>query len=114
MKLGVLKEADGETRVAIVPGSIKKLNKIGFTVLVESGAGQSSHHRDSEYTEAGATVTDRATALSADIVISIGMPELDGMKEGQMVACVSDPFRNPGRVKSAIDAKITLFSISCT
>tara|TARA_B110000116_G_scaffold270404_1_gene288354 strand:- start:668 stop:1831 length:1164 start_codon:yes stop_codon:yes gene_type:complete len=111
MKLGVVKEADGESRVAIVPGSIKKLNKMGFEVLVESGAGLSSHHRDSEYTEAGATVSDRATALSADIVISIGMPELDGMKEDQMVACVSDPFRNPERVKSAIDAKITLFSM---
>ena len=111
MKLGVVKEADGETRVAIVPGSMKKLNKMGFEVLVESGAGQTSHHHDSEYTDAGATVTDRATALSADIVISIGMPELDGMKEGQMVACVSDPFRNPERVKAAMDAKITLFSM---
>ena len=111
MKLGVVKEADGETRVAIVPGSMRKLNKMGFEVLVESGAGTSSHHHDSEYTESGATVTDRATALSADIVISIGMPELDGMKEGQMVACVSDPFRNPERVKAAMDAKITLFSM---
>ena len=111
MKLGVVKEADGETRVAIVPGSMKKLNKMGFEVLLESGAGISSHHHDSEYTEAGATVTERATALSADIVISIGMPELDGMKEGQMVACVSDPFRNPDRVKAAMDAKITLFSM---
>jgi NAD(P) transhydrogenase subunit alpha len=90
---------------------MKKLNKMGFEVLVESGAGQFSHHHDSEYTESGATVTDRATALSADIVISIGMPELDGMKEGQMVACVSDPFRNPERVKAAMDAKVTLFSM---
>jgi NAD(P) transhydrogenase subunit alpha len=90
---------------------MRKLNKMGFEVLVESGAGTSSHHHDSEYTESGATVTDRATALSADIVISIGMPELDGMKEGQMVACVSDPFRNPERVKAAMNAKITLFSM---
>jgi len=111
MKLGVVKEADDEARVAIVPSSMKKLSKSGFEVLVESGAGSSSHHLDSEYEAAGATVTDRDTALGADIVISIGMPELDGMKEGQMLACVADPFRNPERVKAAVDAKITLFSM---
>mgnify|MGYP000045901464 CR=1 FL=1 len=32
MKLGVLKEPEGETRVAIVPTSLRKLNKAGFEV----------------------------------------------------------------------------------
>ena len=39
MKLGVLKEPADETRVAIVPTSMKKLLKAGFEVIVESGAG---------------------------------------------------------------------------
>ena len=39
MKLGVLKEPEGETRVAIVPTSLKKLQKAGFEVVIESGAG---------------------------------------------------------------------------
>lgn len=111
MKMGVVKESDGETRVAITPASLKKLNKLGFEVLVESGAGAASHHNDSDYTNGGATITDRATALSADIIVSIGIPELNDLREGQMVACVSDPFRKPEAVKAALDAKITLFSM---
>ena len=39
MKLGVLKEPEGETRVAIVPTSLKKLQKAGFEVVIEAGAG---------------------------------------------------------------------------
>ena len=111
MKLGVVKESDGESRVAIVPGSVKKLVKLGFDVLIESGAGLSSHNIDSDYIDAGATVTNRSDALSADIVVSIGMPEIDAMKEGQMLACVADPFRSPEKVKLAMGAKITLFSM---
>ena len=99
MKLGVVKESDGESRVAIVPGSVKKLVKLGFDVLIESGAGLASHNIDSDYIDAGATVTNRSDALSADIVVSIGMPEIDAMKEGQMLACVADPFRSPEKVK---------------
>nr|AIF10201.1 NAD(P) transhydrogenase, alpha subunit (pntA) [uncultured marine group II/III euryarchaeote KM3_44_G05] len=109
--MGVVKESGNETRVAIVPGSVKKLAKIGFEVSVEAGAGLSAHHLDADYEAVGAMVTDRNTALSADIVVSIQMPELDGMKEGQMVACVSDPFRHPQRVKDAMKAGITLFSM---
>ena len=35
MKIGVPMEPEGETRVAIVPGSMKKLQKSGFEVIVE-------------------------------------------------------------------------------
>ena len=72
MKLGVVKEKDGESRVAIVPSSLRKLNKIGFDVLVESGAGSSSHHLDSEYEDAGAKITDRQTALDSEVWSGIG------------------------------------------
>mgnify|MGYP001161048075 CR=1 FL=1 len=39
MRLGVVAEADGETRVAIVPNSVPKLTKVGFEVVVEKDAG---------------------------------------------------------------------------
>ena len=42
MKLGVLKEPADETRVAIVPTSMKKLLKAGFEVIIETGAGRLS------------------------------------------------------------------------
>ena len=44
MRIGVPKEcADGEKRVATVPDVVQKLVKLGFTVAVESGAGDSAN-----------------------------------------------------------------------
>jgi NAD(P) transhydrogenase subunit alpha len=111
MRLGVLIEAGDETRVAIVPNSIPKLTKLGFEVMVEAGAGISAHHPDSEYEGKGAKVTSREDAMSSDVLICIGMPDVSSLKQGQIVACVADPFRQPERVRQAMDAKVTLLSM---
>src|SRR4051794_35242112 len=59
MKLGVPNQsAQGEPRVAIVPEVVRRLDKSGVQVVVETGAGERSHHPDSEYEEAGATIGD--------------------------------------------------------
>ena len=111
MRLGVLKEPVGENRVSVVPNSYKKLNKLGFELTVESGAGEISHYSDNEYESAGFTVSDKTSVLESEIVVSISMPDLSYAKEGQIFVCVSDPFRNPSMVKQAIEKKITLISM---
>ena len=111
MRLGVLKEPVGENRVSVVPNSYKKLNKLGFELTVESGAGEISHYSDNEYQSIGFTVSDKTSVLESDIVVSISMPDLSNAKEGQIFVCVSDPFRNPSMVKQAIEKKITLISM---
>jgi len=111
MRLGVLKEPVGENRVSVIPNSFKKLNKLGFELAVESGAGEISHYSDNEYQTAGFTVSDKISVLESDIVVSISMPDLSDAKEGQIFVCVSDPFRNPSIVKQAIEKKITLISM---
>ena len=111
MKLGVITEPEGENRVAIVPNSIPKLSKAGFQVLVESGAGSSSSYSDAEYESKGGNITSRDEALSADLLVTIHMPETSEMKNGQVLACVADPFRNPERVKQCMDSSITLLSM---
>ena len=107
----MLKEPVGENRVSVVPNSYKKLNKLGFELTVESGAGEISHYSDNEYESAGFTVSDKTSVLESDIVVSISMPDLSNAKEGQIFVCVSDPFRNPSMVKQAIEKKITLISM---
>ena len=111
MRLGVVKEPVGENRVSVVPNAYKKLNKLGFELTVESGAGEISHYSDNEYQSAGFTVSDKNSVLESDIVVSISMPDLSNAKEGQIIVCVSDPFRNPSMVKQAIEKKITLISM---
>ena len=111
MRLGVLKEPVGENRVSVIPNSFKKLNKLGFELAVESGAGEISHYSDKEYQIAGFTVSDKISVLESEIVVSISTPDLSDAKEGQIFVCVSDPFRNPSIVKQAIEKKITLISM---
>ena len=111
MKLGVLVESGDETRVAIVPNSVPKLAKQGFEVLVESGSGLSAHHADSEYEAKGATIATREQVMQSNLLVCIGSPDFSSLSEGQIVACVADPFRHPERIRQAMDAKITLMSM---
>ena len=111
MKLGVPKEPSEESRVAIVPSSIKKLNKSGFEVLVESGAGVSANYSDSMFEQAGAKIVSRSEIMSCENIICINFPEVNDIQANTNLACVADPFRNPEYVKQCLQGKITLMSM---
>lgn len=111
MKLGVPKEPEGETRVGIVPSSMKKLSRAGFEVFIEAGAGLAANYNDSDYEAAGAKIVSREEALACENIVAIQFPGVDGISEGTNLACVSDPFRHPEYVKACMDAKITLLSM---
>jgi NAD(P) transhydrogenase subunit alpha len=111
MKLGVPMEIEGETRVGIVPGSVKKLLKAGFEVFVEKGSGESANYLDSEYESAGATISTRAEVLSCANIVCIRFPGVEGISKGANLTCVSDPFRCPENVRACIDSGITLLSM---
>lgn len=90
LKLSVLKETDkGETRVAIVPKSIPKLNGLGFEVVIETNAGSNAAFTDEEYIKAGAIIaTSSSEAIdSADVVVKINPPtpeDIALLSEGQV------------------------------
>ena len=111
MRLGVPKEPENETRVAIVPSSLKKLLKAGFEVCIEKNAGISANYHDSDYEAAGATLVSRKDALSCENIICINFPGTEGIAEKTNLVCVADPFRNPEYVKQCMDSKITLMSM---
>ena len=111
MKLVVPKEPEGETRVGIVPSSMKKLSRAGFEVFIEAGAGLAANYNDSDYEAAGAKIVTRNEALACENIVAIQFPGVDGISEGTNLACVSDPFRHPEYVKACMDAKITLLSM---
>jgi len=111
MKIGVPKEPENESRVAIVPGSMKKLMKAGFEVLVEKGAGVRANYLDSQYEDAGAKLVTRKEVLGCENIICINFPGIEGISAGTNLTCVADPFRNPENVKVCMDNKITLMSM---
>ena len=57
MIAGITKETlTGERRVAVVPGGVPALKKLGLDVLVERGAGAEAGFPDAEYEKQGATL----------------------------------------------------------
>ncbi|WP_299191709.1 NAD(P) transhydrogenase subunit alpha [uncultured Erythrobacter sp.] len=105
MKIAVVRErAEGETRVAATPETVKKFIALGNEVAVESGAGAHASIADNAFAEAGASTGDlAATVKDADIVLGIQAPEvalLDGAKKGAWVAALFDPFQKGDLVKA--------------
>ena len=100
MTIGVAKEATaGERRVALVPGSIRRLLKHGADCIVESGAGEGAFLNDAAYTNAGARIGTRAEALSADVVACVQPPpdpDLDLLNPGAALVGLLRPLEQPG------------------
>ena len=111
MNIGVPKEPSEESRVAIVPSSIKKLSKSGFKVHVESGAGIKANYSDMMYEQAGAKIVSKNDIKDCDTIISINFPSVEGVKTNTKIVCVADPFRNPDYVKKCLDNKLILMSM---
>jgi NAD(P) transhydrogenase subunit alpha len=116
MKLAIPRETTpGETRVAIVPESVKKLLTAGFTVALESGAGATSGYTDAAYTEVGATVTSDKAALlrDADFVLKVGVPseaEISQYRPDAMLLTSLMPTKNLSAVSALAKQKVTSFS----
>ena len=78
MRVAVLRERRAaESRVSATPETVKKLQGLGCSVAVETGAGLSSGMTDQAYRDAGAEIaTDPAAALAgANIVLAVRAPE---------------------------------------
>src|ERR1700739_2187547 len=72
--IGILKESSpGETRVALLPDSLKGLRAQGIDITVESGAGVAAGASDQAFIDAGATITaDRNDLLAtADLLPTV-------------------------------------------
>jgi NAD(P) transhydrogenase subunit alpha len=115
--IGVPKEtAPGEKRVATVPEVVEKLVKLGFSVAVQSGAGDAANCSDDSYRAAGAQIIDGAAALfaAADMVFKIGVPtpeEVGLMHAGQTLITFIWPAQNPDLMKQLADKKVTVLAI---
>jgi H+-translocating NAD(P) transhydrogenase subunit alpha len=78
--VGVPKEVfPGECRVAATPETSQKLQKIGFKVLIESGAGVAANFSDAAYEAAGCQVVPDAETLwgSAKIILKVRAPQMN-------------------------------------
>jgi len=78
MNIGIPKEIHaGERRVASTPAVIAQLQKLGFSVAVESGAGAAANYTNAAYAEVGAEIVSDTRALwdKSDIILKVRGPE---------------------------------------
>jgi NAD(P) transhydrogenase subunit alpha len=117
LMIGVPREiAAGEKRVATVPEVVEKLIKLGFTVAVESGAGDAANFSDDTYRAAGATIIEGAAKLWAesDIVLKVCVPtseEVGLLREGGHLIGFIWPAQNPELMQQLAARKATVLAI---
>ena len=113
VQVGVVKEtAPGERRVALTPDAVPRLRDAGVDVLVESGAGTSAWFPDEDYAQAGAAVVDRdALYARADIVLGVGQPPPERLRDGQTVIGLLAPLLNPTVMTELAGRGITAISL---
>lgn len=117
MQITVLKETDpNESRVALVPESVKKLVAMNVRVAIERGAGLAASINDADYETAGATISgDRAALLAAtDILLAVNRPadgDLKSLKSGAIVTAFLRPLDEPGKMAEFVAGGLTAFAI---
>ena len=105
-----------ERRVALIPDSIKKLARAGFSIHVQDGCGNESGYSNEDYTEAGATVSsDREAMLkSSDIILRVRKPdasEVNLLKSGAVHISYLDPYNEPELVDSMAQQGVSAISM---
>nr|WP_319386784.1 Re/Si-specific NAD(P)(+) transhydrogenase subunit alpha [uncultured Roseibium sp.] len=106
LKIGTPKEIfPGEARVAMTPESAKQLQKLGYTCLVQSGAGKAAGFSDEAYKEAGVEIVKTAPSLwkQSDIIAKVRQPE--DKELGYLTAAKTlISFFNPGGNEAGLEA----------
>ncbi len=117
MKIGVPKEIQaGEKCVATTPEVAVGLQKLGFEVAIETGAGECAHFPDGTYQKAGVTIIDSAAELwsGSDIILKVNAPTpaevalLDATKT--LIGFIS-PAQNATLLKQLADRKANVLAM---
>ncbi|MGH3637927.1 MAG: Re/Si-specific NAD(P)(+) transhydrogenase subunit alpha [Mycobacterium sp.] len=112
MIIGIPRESHaGETRVAATPQTVGQLIKLGYSVVIESGAGDASSFSDAAYVDAGAEIGD---AWAADVLLKVNAPsdsEIASLKDKATLVSLISPGLNPELVEKLSARPITVLAM---
>lgn len=115
MIIGIPRESQpGETRVAATPQTVGQITKLGYTVVVESGAGLASSFADSAYVAAGAEIGSFEQAWAADVVLKVNAPaddEIAALRDGATLVALISPALRPELVEKLGTRRITVLAM---
>jgi NAD(P) transhydrogenase subunit alpha len=111
----VLKETrPHERRVALVPGIVAKLTRLGAKLHMESGAALSIKLPDAAFADVAFHTDRHALVAEADVVLAVQPPALDvidAMKPGAILVSFIYAGHDPALVERLIAQRITCFAM---
>ena len=123
MRIGIPKEVHpGERRVATTPEVAAQLQKLGFTVAVETGAGSNASFADEAYRDAGVDVMADIQQLwsESDIILKVRAPEhhpalnrseVELLHSGQVLISFLWPAQNPELLQQLAGRGVTALAM---
>ena len=115
MILGLLKEYGTETRVALLPETVKTFTDLKVEVLVEKGAGENAFTSNADYEAVGAKGVSRADVFGqAEVLLQIQPPaeeDIQKIKETQVWISAFNPLWDTKLVKTFLEKGVTTFSL---
>jgi len=116
MRIGVPRETyAGERRVATTPDVAEQLQKLGYSIAVESDAGALANYSNEAYEAAGCEVVDAAAVWSdSDIILKVRAPEGDeatGLKNSQTLISFLFPGQNPELLEQLTKSGATVLAM---
>ncbi|HDI4957233.1 TPA: Re/Si-specific NAD(P)(+) transhydrogenase subunit alpha [Salmonella enterica] len=115
MRIGIPKERlPNETRVAATPKTVEQLLKLGFSVAIESGAGQLASFDDKAFAQAGADIVDGNAVWLSEIILKVNAPEEDEialLNPGTTLVSFIWPAQNPGLMEKLAERKVTVMAM---
>jgi H+-translocating NAD(P) transhydrogenase subunit alpha len=119
VKIGIPKETfAGEKRAATTPEVVKNLQKLGYAVAVQAGAGEGAVISDDEFKAAGCEIVSRAEDLwaASDIILKVRAPaghEIEWMRAGQTVISFLFPAQNQELLAKMAKTRATVLAMDC-
>ena len=115
MIIGILKESGSENRVAMLPGEISGLKKLGIEVIVEKKAGERAFMSDKDYEACGSSLAERKDVISkAEMLFSVNPPlndDINSFREGHILCCVLNPVENRDLLEKARQRGLTVLAL---
>src|SRR6478735_5156987 len=115
VRIGIPRESrPGETLVAATSATALQLQKLGYDVVVESGAGEGSAQPDAAYAAAEIPVGSADEVWSSEVVVKVNAPttdEIARLRPGTVIVSMMAPARSPELVEALAAANVTALAM---
>jgi len=117
LMIGIVRESHpGERRAAATPEVASQLMKLGYRVVIQSGAGAEASYSDDAYRAAGCEIAASTRDIydQCDIVLKVRAPEgeeLDMLRSGQTLISFIWPAQNPDLLETLTKRGVTALAM---